>query len=146
MRYPITLILAGICLISIHGFGQEMGDPNSSLDSSSSKALSQTQNLLTDPSARAKAIKGDGQAESADSYVNNLTGGNAQTNNDVYDLASEVFANVVKDAHGDPKKMQAEMEEFQRDPAAFAAKWTPEERAKLKALSLKMPATAAPQE
>ncbi len=146
MRHPIIIILAVICFTSIHGYGQEARGGNWSATSASANALNQTQTILTDPSARAKAINGDSEAESADSYVNNLTGGNTQTNNDVYDLASKVFANLVKDAHGDPNKMQAEIEKFQRDPAAFAAKWTPEERAKLKALSLKMPATATPQE
>ncbi len=138
--------IIAVCLISIQAFGQSSDGASTSIDNASSKALSQTQDLLNNPEARNKAIQGNSRAESADSFVKKVTGGNAQTSNEVYGLAADVFANVVKDAHGDPKKMQEEIDKFEKDPAAFAAAWTPEQRAKLKELSQRLPAMSTPQQ
>ena len=135
-----------ICLVSIQVYGQSSSGASTPLDASSSKALSQTEDLLNNSDARNKAIQGNSQAEAADSFVKKVTGGNAQTSNEVYGLAADVFANIVKDAHGDPKKTQEEINLFEKDPSAFAAKWTPEQRAKLKALSQRLPAMSTPQQ
>lgn len=138
--------IIAVCLISIQVFGQSSDGASTSIDNASSKALSQTQDLLNNSEARNKAIQGNSRAESADNFVKKATGGNAQTSNEIYGLAADVFANVVKDAHGDPKKMQEEIDKFEKDPSAFAAKWTPEQRAKLKALSQRLPAMSTPQQ
>lgn len=137
MRVTYCFAFMTLFLISIHSYAQ-------TLDNSSATALEKTQSLLQDPTARQKAIHGNSKAEAANSFVNKVTGGNTKQSNAVYGLAASVFANVVKDSHGDPVKMQQELNKFSRDPAGFAATWTPAQREKLKELSRQLPTTAEP--
>src|SRR6185437_4064601 len=104
----------------------------------------QTQDLLRNQADRQKAINGDSKAQSADGYVNNITGSNQQTNNDIYGLAADVFTNITKDSKGDPQKMQEEMDAFSKNPSAFLNKMTPEQRQKLEDITKRIPATTAP--
>lgn len=108
------------------------------LDEPSEKALRETQELMTNPEQRQAAIEKSPSGKAADQRVKNLLGGDKGMTDEVYALAAEVFGQVVKDANGDPQKMEAMMTEFQRDPASFAKSWTPEQQAKLKALANKI--------
>jgi hypothetical protein len=106
------------------------------LDEHDQKALKDTQELLTDKEQRREAVERNAKSRAADRNARDLFGG--QMTDEVYALAADVFANVVKSANGDAKKMQEMMAEFRRNPAAFAASWTPEQKAKLKALAEKL--------
>ena len=115
------------------------GDQDTALDPSSTAALSQTQSLLNNPNQRQQNInKNGGDAKKADDFVKQLTG-SAPVSNDIYALAAEVFGAVVQNCHGDPVKMAAALQEFQKNPEAFAASWTPEQKKKLHDLSLRVP-------
>lgn len=108
------------------------------LDEHDQKALKETQTLLKDREQRRNAINENQKTRDADQNVKNLFGGSEALTDEAYALAAEVLANVVKSADGDARKMQEMMTEFHRDPAAFAATWTPEQKAKLKALAEKL--------
>src|SRR4051812_12689884 len=96
-----TFIFSLTVGLSIHSFAEEK-----KLDAASEKALSETQELLNDKTQRKEAIKkGGAKAKAADDFVNQLTGGSDSVTDDVYALAAEVFANVVKESGGDGKKM-----------------------------------------
>lgn len=102
------------------------------------EAMTKTQGLMQDPKQRNEAIGRDPKAKQADDMVQRLSGGDAATTNDVYALASQIFANLVQQANGDPKKMQDLIEEFKRDPASFASTWTPDQQAKLKEIAAQL--------
>ena len=104
------------------------------LDSASQEALQKTQELLTNPALRNQAIEKDGKAKSADKMVEQL-GGDAAAKEDIYKLAGDVFAELVKETKGDAKKMQEILSEVSRNPASFKDRWTPEQRARLKAIA-----------
>ena len=108
------------------------------LDKASQEALSQTQQLLTNLSERKEAVNKDPKAKAADSMVDQAIGFEGENKDAVYQLASEVFADLVKQTGGDGKKMQELISDFKRDPAAFAEKWSPEQKAKLKAIADKV--------
>lgn len=101
-------------------------------------AKAQTQQLLTDPAARNKAIGKDPKAQQADQFIKNLTGNDPGLTEEVYALAADVFSNVVKDCHGDVTKMKAAMEKFMKNPEEFAATWTDAQKTKLKDLEDKI--------
>jgi hypothetical protein len=97
-----------------------------------------TQQLLTNPDARNKAIATDPKAQQADAFIKNLTGNDAALTEEVYALAADVFANVVKDCNGNATKMKAAMEKFAKDPNAFAATWTESQKVQLQKLENKL--------
>ncbi len=99
------------------------------------EAMVKTQGLMQDPKQRSEAIARDPKAKQADDMIQRLSGGDAAATNDIYALASQIFANLVQQANGDPKKMEELIEQFKRDPASFAATWTPEQKAQLKAIA-----------
>ncbi len=108
------------------------------LDAYSKEATTKTQSLLRDPKQRQSSIeKGDGKK--ADDYVSNLTGNNSKNSESIYDLAADVLPLLVNKANGDPAKMKEIVEEYSKNPEAFANGWSPEQRAKLHELSLKLP-------
>jgi len=102
------------------------------------KALQNTQDMLRDQQGRAAEIQRSERARQVDQGVRNLAG-SQQNTDDIYGLAADVFANITKEAGGDPEKMQKLLNEAQKNPAAFAEKWTPEQKAKLKDIGTKIP-------
>lgn len=130
-------ICLGLCL-SLSAWGQDPSQ-DEDLDPASQEALSKTQYLLHDKKKRDEAISKDAKAQNADAFVKKITGGDSKLDSEVYALAADVFAAVVKDAKGDPAKMKEAMDRFSKNPEGFASKWTPEQRAKLKQLSEKIP-------
>lgn len=108
------------------------------------QGLKQTQELLRDKSQRDAFIKKDAAAKKADDVLNQLGGGNEQFNAEAYQLASEVFEVLAKESGGDPAKMNKAVQEYLRDPAAFAKKFSPEQKAKLKQLGEKVSKPTVP--
>ncbi len=107
------------------------------------EALQKTIQLLKNKTERENSIKGDEEAGKADAYTKNLFGGDSKSTNAVYELAADVFADLAKQADGDADKMKALIEQFQRDPAAFADKWSPEQKKRLKEISTKVKVPAS---
>lgn len=125
------------------GFAQAQ---DASRPNSDQEALKNTQDMLRDAKARDAAIQQTGErARQVDQGVRNLAG-SQQNADDIYGLAADVFANITKEAGGDPEKMQKLLNEAQKNPAAFAEKWTPEQKQKLGEIGTKIPtpSTARP--
>ncbi len=108
-----------------------------SLASAEDQALEQTKNLLRDRDAREKSVK-DTKGAKAMQDVKNLTGGDAVAEDEIYGLASDVMPILMEEAKGDPNKMMQILEEAKNNPEAFAKRWTPEQRKRLKTLSEKL--------
>lgn len=108
------------------------------LDSADQEALQKTQELLRNKTERSKAIQTSESSQKVDKHVDSLFGDSSAAKEGIYDLAADIFADLVKQSGGDADKMQQLIQEYQRDPAAFAAKWSPEQKAKLKGLSEKV--------
>ena len=104
------------------------------LDKASKEALDQTVDLLNDPQKIEEAKKSDPKAKQADKTLDSL-GFSASEKSEVYGLSSQIFEQIVKEANGDPAKMQKILMDAMKDPEAFAKKWTPEQKAKLKKLT-----------
>jgi hypothetical protein len=60
---------------------------------------------------------------------------------DVYALAGDLMEALAKESGGDPVKMMELLQQAQKDPQSLEGKFTPEQRAKIKAISQRMPAT-----
>jgi len=76
------------------------------LDAASAEALSKTQEVLRDPDARGKFLReAPAQAAQVDRGVESMVGGDAAKKEEVYDLAADVFQDLVRQSGGDPAKM-----------------------------------------
>lgn len=122
-----SLVLAFPC------FGE--GDE---LDANVLKALSDTQKVLENPVLRNETIKRDKAARGTNQQVEAITGSPENTQA-LYLLSSEVMADLVKMTKGDPNELAKLLDKANRDPAAFANQLSPEIRAKINALSKKIP-------
>jgi hypothetical protein len=71
------------------------------VDDSSAQALQQTQALLGDQKQVQEYAKTHPDAAKANSNVETLTGGNAESSAGVYKLASDIFGDVTKESGGD---------------------------------------------
>jgi hypothetical protein len=98
--------------------------------------MQKVQRDLVDPKRRKDMIK-DPKAKDADANVQKL-GGTEANQQMIYELAAQVFGNM-KDKS--PDEMMKILEQAQRDPAAFAESWSPEQREKLKRLGQSIEAT-----
>lgn len=124
------LVLIATVLLSSPSIGQ-------SISAADQEALQKTQELLRSKNLREKAAQGDAQAKSVEDNVKQLMGG-GEASEGVFDLAASIFKNIVEESNGDVDKMNELLQKYQQDPAAFAKKWTPEQKAKLKELSNKV--------
>lgn len=106
------------------------------LDAHDEKALGQTKALLTDKAAREQAIKSDPKAVQADAFTKKVAG---EKTEDVYALATKIFERLVRKYNGDTDKLKQVLADAQRDPAAFANEFTPEEMAILKDVAAQLP-------
>lgn len=98
------------------------------------EALRNTIEVLNSPGERSEIISKDPAAKRADSQVEALVG-TGQNKDKLYALAGKLMESLSKRAGGDPEKMAKLLEEAQRNPAAFAEGFTPEERKMLKELA-----------
>lgn len=64
--------------------------------------------------------------------------GSAANEQEIYELASEVLGNMKDNS---PEEMLKILSEAQTNPAAFAERWTPEQKKKLKELAERLPAS-----
>ncbi|MBY0471433.1 hypothetical protein K2X30_09720 [bacterium] len=128
--YKISSFVVVAFAISIHAWGAE-------LDAASSKALEQTQKLLTNRAQRGEVIKDSPSARSVDQQVHTLTG-NPQTADEVYQLSAAILEDLVKETGGDPVKMQAIVNGAQTNPNAFEHHISDQNRSALKTLERKI--------
>jgi hypothetical protein len=113
--------------------------PALALDNASNTALKQTQQMMTDPNQRQKTLDTDPRAKAMDTAARQAVGD--QNAADVYQLASELMGTLADESGGDPVKMMELLQQAQRDPQSMEGKFTPEQKAKIKAMSERMPAT-----
>ncbi len=66
-------------------------------------------------------------------------GGSAEVNDEIFNLAADIFGSLTKEANGDPQKVKKILEEAQRNPEEFAKKLSASEKKKLHSISQKMP-------
>lgn len=98
------------------------------------QALQQTQQMLRDARLRDEAVQKDPQARAAHETARKAAG-SEQNLNAMYDLSADVMETVNKESGGDPVKMQKLMNEASKNPEGFAKRFTPAQRAKLKAIA-----------
>ncbi|MBI2605332.1 MAG: hypothetical protein HYW49_04550 [Deltaproteobacteria bacterium] len=55
-----------------------------------------------------------------------------------------MMENLVKESGGDPEKMRTLIEEAKKNPSAFAARFSPAQKAKLNAVAEKIPTQKRP--
>ncbi len=103
------------------------------------KALEDTQKVLGDPTARAKAAGQDPQALTVQKQVETLTG-SPENAAEIYKIASQVLGNLVTQTGGDPQKMMDLLNKAAKNPEAFGNSLTKEQKDAIHALSLKLPA------
>lgn len=84
---------------------------------------------------RQEIIKNDPKAKEADQVVKETGGPHSE---EVYKLAAEVMQTLAVEAKGDPDKMEELLEKARRDPASFADKFSPTQKARLKILAEKI--------
>ena len=102
-----------------------------SLDKDSQDALADTQKLLQDPQARAAFSKDSPDATKATDFIKGISKGNQKIEQDIYSLSSSIFANIVKEANGDPQKIMELLAKAQSNPSSFTQHMSPADREKL---------------
>jgi hypothetical protein len=108
------------------------------MEPASEIALLQTQELLRDPKARHEAVKKDAKACDVDAGVRKIAG-SQEAAEAIYDLSADVMETVTREAGGDSEKMRGLLIEALKNPEAFVEKFTPEQKAKLKAIAARVP-------
>jgi hypothetical protein len=111
--------------------------PAQTLDPAAAEALATTLRMLADPDARGRIIAADPAAAEIDKQVQGMAGSSALAH-EVYGIAAEVFADLARNAGGDPKRMSEALESAKTDPAGFAAMLRPETLQRLRELSSKI--------
>lgn len=134
LLFTTSLLLTTALTLSVShaAFAQSSG-----LDANSQKALDETKAMLNNRSQIDAFTKSNSEAAQADQNVKALMGNNAADTSAVYQLSSDIFETIAKQTNGDPAAMQKLLSEAMKNPAAFAQKLTPEQRAKLSGLAQK---------
>ncbi len=136
INFSYKLIILTTFLLISGAYSHNMGKAD--MDSADQEALKQTQELLKNKTQRDQAIKDSPAAQQAADFVQQLTGGDQQMSEDIFALAAEVFSIVVQESKGDVNKMNLLLENFKKNPAQFAEKWSPEQKSRLKSLADKL--------
>jgi hypothetical protein len=107
------------------------------LDAASTAALGQTQVLLQTPAEREKVVNQTAAAQTADAEAKALAGNPANTE-DIYKISSDIFADLVKQANGDPQKMQQMLIDAKNDPKGFYERLSEKNRRSIHEISGKI--------
>lgn len=105
-------------------------------------ALVKTQEAMSKPGFAREAEKMSPQAQKAVQNVRTVTGGNAQMEQAVWQVAAEIFGNMKGKS---PEEMQAALAEAQRNPQAFANSLTPEQKRKIEDIAKQLQPSSTPQ-
>jgi len=114
------------------GVGLAEEDPEEYL-----KALEETQAVLTTPQLRTQAATTP-EAKAALDSVSQLTG-TPENEQALFNVASQIFGNLTKDAQGDPDKLEKILLEAQKNPESFFNKLTPQQQNEIQGLAKKIP-------
>ncbi len=118
---PLARLAAALCVALALGATPVAAQ---SVDASSAEALAAVLRLLQDPAARGTAIAGNPEAAAMDRNIQAMTGSPALTQ-EFYELAAQVFTDLVQGTGGDIGRMRQSVADGQRDPAGFAAFLSP---------------------
>lgn len=124
-------IAASLTLFALHAHA----DQAAKLDPASAEALQQTQAMLGDQKAMQEFAKTNPDAAKTMNQVNTMTGGNEADSAAVYKLAADIFSDVTKESGGDAAGMEKILADAMKNPQAFAAKLSPEQRQQLQGLT-----------
>ena len=102
------------------------------------QALKQTQDLLNNKLLREQQLKNNPNYNKAMGKVNAITGGDPIKNEQMMNIASEVFGDLVKGRGGDTEAVKKMLEQGMRDPASFLNSLPAEQRRKIKELADKI--------
>lgn len=127
VRLPIASLLA-LALVTPPGATAQ------ALDGASAEALAAVLRLLQDPVSRGAAIAANPDAAALDKNIQAMTGSPALAQ-EFYELAAQVFTDLVQGSGGDLGRMRSSLAEGQRDPSAFAAFLSPATLQQLRDLS-----------
>ncbi len=122
-------------LFGMHAFADD-------LDPASSEALLKTQQLLTTPDIRNKALSENPNAAAVDKQVEALTGGGANREA-VYSLSNSIFSDMVKNSHGDVNEMNQILLKAKDNPSEFYNQLSEENKKQLRELSEKIPGASS---
>jgi len=140
MRMYLAILGLALCLPAM---GQsKKSDANVREQAANENALRQTLELLRNKNVRDQNVNSP-DAKRVNDGLDKMTGGNSALNEEMYSLAADIFETMYKEANGDPVKMQELLNNYLKNPDSFATKWTPEQKAKLKSISERIP-TGAP--
>lgn len=114
-------LLATLCVALGLGTSPVMAQ---SLDAASAEALAAVLRLLQDPVARGGAIAANPDAAAMDRNIQAMTGSPALTQ-EFYELAAQVFTDLVQGSGGELTRMRQSLADGQRDPAGFAVFLSP---------------------
>ncbi|MES2964432.1 MAG: hypothetical protein V4760_11105 [Bdellovibrionota bacterium] len=131
MRTLTVLILAS--LVSLTTQAQSRG--SEPLSKNDKRALEQTQDMLRNRNQVDAFLEKNPEARGADSNVQALMGPDTDA---TYDLAADIFADLVKQTNGDPEKLMQLLEQAKKNPAAFAQKLSPAQQDKIRGLATKV--------
>lgn len=134
-RWMMGLVSSFALAISAMGAG-----PEAKMDARDQEALQKTQQMLTNPVLRKEGMNGDKDALRWDSNAQELTGG-GRNKEDLYKIASDIFADMAKQANGDSIKMLEQLELAKKNPEAFYNSLSKEQRDKISELSNRLPAS-----
>jgi hypothetical protein len=108
------------------------------LDAASSEALNKTKQLMNSPDERQAYIKDHADAQAADKKVNDVTGGDSKTKDQMYNTAGDIYDDMVKKTGGDSIKQKQFLDEANKDPEAFYNGLTPDQQNQIRDLAGKM--------
>jgi hypothetical protein len=101
-------------------------------------AIKAIQSMLSEPAARLEEANKTSKGKKAIQDVEKL-GLSTEGNEKLYQLAGEVMTNLIKDSKGDLNKLNDLMLKAQDNPEKFFSSWTPEQKAKLRAIAKSFP-------
>jgi hypothetical protein len=111
----------------------------SDLDAPSTEALAKTQQLLTTPTSRDRAIREEGdKAHKADAFARDIAG--SQANHEaMYQVSSQIFAEITQASDGDVDKMQEKLTQAMANPEGFFNGLSETNKKAVRELSEKVP-------
>jgi hypothetical protein len=128
-----------VVLVLLVFLGAVIRIPAQTLDPSSADSLAATLKVLTAPAGRGLSIGGDPAAAEIDRQVQELAG-SPQLAQEVYALAAQVLADLMKSTGGDTGQLTDTLERARTDPAGFAAGLSPQTLQRLSELAAKISA------
>ena len=126
----LTLLAVATILISPAAFAEEDG-----LDTADMQALQETSKMMLNSDLRAAAIKDNANALQVDAQVKALTHGDKQKEEEMYRVASDVFAKIVKEEGGDMEKIQARLNAYMKNPDSLGHAMSDQQKAVVRQLS-----------